>query len=64
MKRFLAPILIFAFALPAFAAETDFLELPIMHRMMVLALQLGAVVYAAKLGGFLFERMRMPAVIG
>lgn len=34
------------------------------HRMMVLALQLGTVLFVAKLSGSLFEKLRMPGVLG
>ena len=34
------------------------------HRMMRLALQLGAILFAAKLGGILFEKLKMPSVLG
>lgn len=34
------------------------------HRMMVLALQLGAILFAARVGGMVFERLRMPGVVG
>jgi len=34
------------------------------HRMMVLILQLGVVLFMARLGGLAFERMRLPAVWG
>ena len=32
------------------------------HRMMVLVLQLGVILFMARLGGLVFERMRLPAV--
>ncbi|MDZ7615726.1 MAG: cation:proton antiporter, partial [Patescibacteria group bacterium] len=34
------------------------------HRMMVLILQLGVVLFVARLGGLAFERVRLPAVLG
>ena len=34
------------------------------HRMMVLVLQLGVILFMARLGGLVFERMRLPAVLG
>jgi Kef-type K+ transport system membrane component KefB/mannitol/fructose-specific phosphotransferase system IIA component (Ntr-type) len=34
------------------------------HRMMVLMLQLGMILFAARLGGIVFERLRMPSVLG
>ncbi len=34
------------------------------HRMMVLMLQLGVILFAARLGGMLFERLQLPSVLG
>ena len=34
------------------------------HRMMMLVLQLGAMLFAARLGNMVFDRMRMPGVLG
>ncbi len=34
------------------------------HRMMMLVLQLGAMLFAARIGNMLFERMRLPGVLG
>mgnify|MGYP006309783925 CR=1 FL=1 len=34
------------------------------HRMMVLALQLGVILFVAKLGSVLFEKIRLPGVLG
>lgn len=34
------------------------------HRMMVLMLQLGVVLFMARLGGLVFERVRLPVVLG
>lgn len=34
------------------------------HRMMMLVLQLGAMLFAARLGNMAFERMRLPGVLG
>jgi Kef-type K+ transport system membrane component KefB/mannitol/fructose-specific phosphotransferase system IIA component (Ntr-type) len=39
-------------------------EASMTHRMMVLALQLGTVLFVAKLSGGLFEKMRLPGVLG
>ncbi len=58
--------LISAILLPAlaFGAE-DSLSVPTMtHRMMMLALQLGVIVIAARLGNILFTRIGLPGVVG
>lgn len=34
------------------------------HRMMMLAIQLGVILFAARLGNMLFERIRLPGVLG
>jgi Kef-type K+ transport system membrane component KefB/mannitol/fructose-specific phosphotransferase system IIA component (Ntr-type) len=38
------------------------MEMP--HRMMLLAIQLGVILFAARLGNILFERMRLPGALG
>ncbi|MBN1540795.1 cation:proton antiporter, partial [candidate division KSB1 bacterium] len=48
----------------ASASQSTALEADITHRMMMLAVQLGLIVVAAKLGGILFEKMKIPAVLG
>ena len=35
-----------------------------LERMTILVLQLGVIIFAARAGGILFERLRMPAIIG
>lgn len=39
-------------------------EADVTHKMMMLVMQLGAVLFAARLGGALLEKMKMPAVLG
>jgi len=34
------------------------------ERMMMLVIQLGLIIFAARIGGLIFERLRMPAIIG
>ena len=34
------------------------------HRMMMLVIQLGIIIFAAKIGNILFEKMKMPGVLG
>ena len=34
------------------------------HRMMLLAIQLGLILFAAKMGGMVFARLHMPSVLG
>ena len=34
------------------------------HRMMLLVIQLGIILFAAKIGGMVFERMKLPGVLG
>ena len=36
----------------------------ILHRMMLLVIQLGLILFAAKLGNILFEKLKMPGVLG
>ncbi len=57
-----------AWAAPAYAAEMGSgVTEPspgLTHRMMVLVLQLGVVLFMARLGGLAFERVRLPGVLG
>jgi len=39
-------------------------EATITHRMMLLVIQLGLILFAAKLGNILFEKMRLPGALG
>ncbi len=51
--------------LPSLAfASTGAGEATIPHRMMMLVLQLGVILFAARIGGILFEKMRLPGVLG
>jgi len=54
-------------AFPSLAAEADgsgALAVSMAHRMMMLVLQLGAMLFAARLGNMVFDRMRLPGVLG
>ncbi|MBP7275635.1 MAG: cation:proton antiporter, partial [Kiritimatiellae bacterium] len=50
-----------AVALPAYASGG---ESSITHQMMMLMIQLGVILFAAKVGGMLFDHLRMPNVLG
>ncbi len=59
--------LVSAVACSALASEpesTGALAVSMAHRMMMLVLQLGAMLFAARLGNMAFERMRLPGVLG
>ncbi len=70
MKRYKFPILLAAFCLAGtavFAAEATGSHgeaVSMTHRMMMLMLQLGTIIFAARLGGMLFERIKLPSVLG
>lgn len=51
-------------ALAAEASDAGAEAVSMAHRMMMLVLQLGAMLFAARIGNMLFERMRLPAVLG
>jgi Kef-type K+ transport system membrane component KefB/mannitol/fructose-specific phosphotransferase system IIA component (Ntr-type) len=51
-------------ALAAEASDAGAEVVSMAHRMMMLVLQLGAMLFAARIGNMLFERMRLPAVLG
>lgn len=59
-KRFLPVLLLPALAIASTGADSA----TIPHRMMMLVLQLGVILFAARIGGILFERMRLPGVLG
>jgi len=46
------------------ASSDSIADMVIMHRMMLLALQLGAILFVARLGNILFEKFKMPGVLG
>lgn len=48
----------------AFAAENHAEAPDMTHRMMMLALQLGVIVFAARFGNILFEKLKLPGVVG
>ncbi len=56
---FAAPVAAFASAATAEAGEVS-----MTHRMMMLVIQLGLILFVAKLGNLLFERIRMPGALG
>ena len=49
---------------PAVAAEFQAEELPLTEKMTLLALQIGLILFAAKLGGMLASLFRLPSVLG
>ena len=55
----LAPLSLFAAATEASPADS-----PITHEMMLLVIQLGLLLFATKLGNGLFERLKLPGVLG
>lgn len=59
-NRFLWVLLLPALAFASTSADSA----TIPHRMMMLVLQLGVILFAARIGGILFERMRLPGVLG
>ncbi|MBN2301265.1 MAG: cation:proton antiporter [Lentisphaerae bacterium] len=52
------------FAPPALAADDGTTGLTITHRMTLLVVQLGVILFAAKLGNVLLEQIKMPGVLG
>ncbi len=62
----LASIVLCAALLPTFALASDAPGTPISmtHRMMMLAMQLGVIVIAARFGNIIFSRLKLPGVVG
>ena len=69
-RRLLSALLLAALCLPAsiaFAADTAAGHgetVGMTHRMMMLMLQLGTIIFAARLGGMLFAKLKLPSVLG
>ena len=55
---------VFAEAVPVAAASFQPEELPLTEKMTLLALQIGLILFAAKLGGMLASLLRLPSVLG
>ncbi len=55
---------VFAEAAPAVAAGFHAEELPLTEKMTLLALQVGLILFAAKLGGMLASLVKLPSVLG
>ena len=55
---------VFAEAAPAAASGFHAEELPLTEKMTLLALQIGLILFAAKLGGMLASLLRLPSVLG
>ena len=64
MRVLFTLLLICLVASPAFGAEDSAAAVSLTHRMMMLALQLGVILFAAKAGGMLAEKLKMPGVLG
>lgn len=61
----LVPAVVFATCLPVLASTgTDAGGGDMTHKMTVLAIQVGVILFAARLGGMIAERLRMPGVLG
>ncbi|MFH1868978.1 MAG: cation:proton antiporter [Candidatus Omnitrophota bacterium] len=45
-------------------ADTGAVDTGMLDRMMVLVMQLGVIIFVARIGGMVFEKMKMPAIIG
>lgn len=59
-------IFLVAFVLPmvCFASEKTNAEAGMTHRMMMLAMQLGIILFAARIGNMLAEKIKLPGVLG
>lgn len=55
---------IFALAVPAFASSGSAEGSDIIHKMTMLVFQLGVIIFAAKLTGRLFAKIKLPSVLG
>jgi Kef-type K+ transport system membrane component KefB/mannitol/fructose-specific phosphotransferase system IIA component (Ntr-type) len=66
IRGLIPPLVLVALASVAWAGDgrTDAAEPGMVHRMMLLVLQLGVILYAARAGHSLFLRLRLPGALG
>ncbi len=64
MKRIALFCLCFLVATTAWAGEVGHENVDLSHRMTLLVLQLGVILFAARLGNMLAERLKLPGVLG
>jgi len=64
LKRAFWTALFFLWAATALASDSSGAGAGMTHRMMMLAIQLGLILFAAKLGNFLLEKFGLPGVLG
>jgi len=64
MRAFFTLLLMCLIASPALGAQESAAAVSLTHRMMMLALQLGVILLAAKAGGMLAEKLKLPGVLG
>ncbi|HOX87295.1 MAG TPA: cation:proton antiporter [bacterium] len=68
MQKIIAFLSLFLLFLPSFALAMETTnsaaEPNMTHRMMMLAIQLGLIMVAARVGGNLFDKLKLPAVLG
>jgi Kef-type K+ transport system membrane component KefB/mannitol/fructose-specific phosphotransferase system IIA component (Ntr-type) len=64
LKLILVGLLILLGGIPLLAQTEQTLDSDITHRMMMLVIQLGVILFAARLGNILFEKIKLPGVLG
>lgn len=64
LRNGLCGIIVIFWASSALAGETLSTEPGMTHRMMMLAIQLGVILFAAKLGNMIMEKIGLPGVLG
>ncbi|MEW6672115.1 MAG: PTS sugar transporter subunit IIA [Thermodesulfobacteriota bacterium] len=64
LKKVSGAALLLLWATAAMASESAGTGAGMTHRMMMLAIQLGLILFAAKLGNFLLEKIGLPGVLG
>lgn len=60
----LLPIMIFTSKTALASGMANETGLPMPHRMMLLVIQLGVILFAAKIGNMLFEKIKLPGALG
>ncbi len=64
MKKKITIALLILSVIPVFANDGNAGGIDLTHRMMLLMLQLGVIIFAAKIGAIICEKIKLPSVLG
>ena len=63
-KSYLPTLIVLGVSSVALAADNPMFSGDVMHRMMLLSIQMGVILFAAKIGNILFEKIYLPGALG